>query len=55
LALFAATAADRGEQPKRLAGAILAFARNVDRLEALAPAIAEIAARHVAAHVRPEH
>jgi hemoglobin-like flavoprotein len=54
-ALFAAAASDRGEQPKRLAGAILAFARNVDRLEALAPAVATIAARHGAAHVRPEH
>jgi hemoglobin-like flavoprotein len=44
-----------GEQPKRLAGAILAFARNVDRLEALGPAIESIAARHVAAHIKPEH
>jgi nitric oxide dioxygenase len=54
-ALFAAVAFDRGEQPKRPAGAILAFARDVDRLEALASAVAAIAARHVAAHVRSEH
>lgn len=44
-----------GEQPKRLAGAILAFARNVDNLPALTGAINGIAARHVATHIRPEH
>lgn len=54
-ALFADAASDAGEQPKRLAGAILAYAQNVDRLEALGPAVERIVARHVEARVRPEH
>jgi nitric oxide dioxygenase len=58
-ALFEAAAATRGagphEQPKRLAAAILAYAEHVDRPEALAPAIALMAARHVETGVRPEH
>ncbi len=54
-ALFDQAAQASGEQPKRLAEAILAFATNVDRLELLAPAIERIAARHVATHIKPEH
>lgn len=54
-ALFDEAAQKSGEQPKRLAGAILAFAENADRLEALAPAIERMAARHVETKVRPEH
>jgi hypothetical protein len=35
--MFDEAAQKSGEQPKRLAGAILAFAENVDRLEVLTP------------------
>lgn len=54
-ALFDMAAQESGEQPKRLAAAILAFAHNADKLEALKPAIERIAARHVATHIKPEH
>jgi nitric oxide dioxygenase len=54
-ALFDAAAQASGEQPRRLAAAILAFAQNVDKLEALTGAVDRMAARHVATHVRPEH
>jgi nitric oxide dioxygenase len=54
-AMFDEAAQKSGEQPKRLAGAILAFAENADRLGALTPAIERMAARHVETGVRPEH
>ena len=54
-ALFDMAAQESGEQPKRLAAAILAFAQHADKLEALKPAIERIAARHVATHIKPEH
>lgn len=54
-ALFDQAAQISGEQPKRLAAAILAFAQNVDKLDALRPAIERIARRHVETHIRPEH
>jgi nitric oxide dioxygenase len=54
-ALFDEAAQASGEQPKRLAEAILAFARNVDKLEVLTPAIERIATRHAATHIKPEH
>jgi hemoglobin-like flavoprotein len=54
-ALFDQAAFTSGEQPKRLAGAILAFARNVDNLPALSGAVERICARHVETHIRPEH
>lgn len=54
-ALFDQAAQTSGEQPKRLAGAILAFARNVDNLGALSGAVEAIAARHVATRIKPEH
>ncbi|ARU18365.1 globin domain-containing protein [Croceicoccus marinus] len=53
--LFDMAAQESGEQPRRLAAAILAFAKNVDKLDALKPAIERIAQRHVATHVKPEH
>lgn len=53
--LFDQAAQISGEQPKRLAAAILAFAQNVDKLDVLTPAIERIASRHVATHIRPEH
>lgn len=54
-ALFNEAAQSSGEQPKRLAAAIVAYARNIDRLDALGPAIDHITARHVATHTKPEH
>lgn len=54
-ALFDESAHASGEQPKRLAAAILAYARNVDNLPALSDAVARMAARHVATHVKPDH
>lgn len=54
-ALFDEAAQKSGEQPKRLAGAILAFANNVDRLEVIDGAVNNICARHVATHIKPEH
>lgn len=54
-ALFDEAAHVSGEQPKRLAAAILAFANNVDRIDALQGAIEKICARHVATHIKAEH
>ena len=54
-ALFDEAAQKSGEQPKRLAAAILAVAKNADNLDALGGAIERIAVRHVATHIKPEH
>ncbi|WP_404710888.1 globin domain-containing protein [Sphingomonas sp. MMS24-J13] len=54
-ALFDQSAQMSGEQPKRLAAAILAFAQNADKVDALKPAIARMAARHVERRIKPEH
>ncbi len=53
--LFDQAAQISGEQPKRLAAAILAFAQNVDRLERIEGAVEKICERHVTTQVRPEH
>lgn len=54
-ALFDIAAQESGEQPKRLAAAILAFAKNVDKLDALTGAVERIAIRHVHTQIKPEH
>jgi hemoglobin-like flavoprotein len=54
-ALFDQAAQASGEQPKRLAAAIVAFAQNVDNLPALAGAVERMAARHVATEVKAHH
>ena len=54
-ALFDQAAQESGEQPKRLAGAILAFAKNVDNLGARTQAVERMATRHVETGVKPEH
>jgi len=54
-ALFDEAAQKSGEQPKRLAAALLAFSTNADNLDVLTAAIERIAARHVSMHVKPEH
>lgn len=54
-ALFDMAAHESGEQPKRLAAAILAFAQNVDKLDAISGAVDRIALRHVKTHIKAEH
>lgn len=54
-AMFDAAAQDSGEQPRRLAAAILGYAENIDKLEALSGAVARMVARHVDTGVKPDH
>jgi hemoglobin-like flavoprotein len=54
-ALFDMAAHESGEQPKRLAAAILGFSQNVDKLDVLKPAIERICQRHVEIDIRAEH
>ena len=54
-AMFDQAAQESGEQPKRLAAAILAYAKNVDKLESLTGAVERMAVRHIETGVRPEH
>jgi len=51
-ALFANT---KDGQADRLAAAVLAYAQNIQKLEALGPSVAAIAKKHVSAKVKPEH
>lgn len=44
-----------GSQPKALAAAVLAYARNIDNLGALAPAVERIAQKHAGLNILPEH
>ncbi|RZI80553.1 MAG: NO-inducible flavohemoprotein [Rubrivivax sp.] len=44
-----------GTQARALAGAVLAYAANIDRLEALAGALPRIIQKHVSLGVLPEH
>jgi nitric oxide dioxygenase len=53
--MFGAKDQASGAQAKRLAGAILAFVGNLDRLDMLGPAVTNIARRHVHLGVRAEH
>jgi len=54
-AMFDEAAQESGEQPRRLAAAILAYAQNIDRLEVLTAPVMRMAARHVETGVKPEH
>jgi len=54
-AMFDRAAQDSGEQPKRLAAAILAYAKNIDKLGNLGPAVQRMVARHVETGVKAEH
>ena len=54
-AMFDQAAQESGEQPKRLAGAILAYAQNIDKLETLTAPVMRMAARHVETGVKAEH
>lgn len=54
-AMFDKSAQDSGEQPRRLANAILAYARNIDKLQNLGPAVQRMVARHVEVGVKADH
>jgi len=54
-AMFDRAAQESGEQPRRLAAAILAYARNIDKLQNLGAAVQRMVARHVETGVKPEH
>ncbi len=43
------------DQHKKLAGAVSAYAANIDNLDALEKAVEKMASTHVRAKVRPEH
>ena len=45
----------QGTQPRALADSVLAYAENIDRLEALEGALPKIIQKHVALDIRPEH
>lgn len=53
--MFDAAAQESGEQPKRLAAAILGYAENIDKLQALDGAVARMVQRHVETGVKAEH
>ncbi|WP_263142741.1 NO-inducible flavohemoprotein [Pseudomonas sp. RIT-PI-AD] len=44
-----------GEQPRALAEGVLAYARHIDRLDALGPLVARIVNKHVALQIQPAH
>jgi nitric oxide dioxygenase len=46
---------ESGSQPKALAAAIVGYARNIEGLAALAPAVERIAQKHVGLNILPEH
>ena len=54
-AMFDQAAQHSGEQPRRLANAILAYAKNIDKLQNLGPAVQRMVARHVQTGVHAEH
>jgi len=46
---------ESGAQVHALAGAILAYAQNIDNLGALTPVVERIAHKHIGYHILPEH
>ena len=54
-AMFDQAAQDSGEQPRRLAAAILGYAQNVDKLQNLTGAVARMVQRHVDTGVKAQH
>ena len=53
--MFDQAAQDSGEQPRRLAAAILGYAQNIDKLGNLTAAVERMVQRHVETGVRAEH
>ncbi|MDR7116494.1 NO-inducible flavohemoprotein [Caulobacter sp. BE254] len=54
-ALFNHANQSTGAQPKALAGAVLAYAQNIDNLGAVLPVVERIAQKHVGYHILAEH
>ena len=54
-AMFDQAAQANGEQPRRLAAAILGYAQNIDKLQNLTAPVLRMVARHVETGVKPEH
>ena len=54
-ALFDQAAQESGEQPRRLAAAIFAYAQNVDKLQNLDAPVRRMVERHVETGVKAEH
>jgi nitric oxide dioxygenase len=54
-ALFNHANQSTGAQPKALAGAILAYAQNIDNLGVVLPVVERIAHKHVGYHILSEH
>ena len=54
-ALFNHANQSTGAQPKALAGAILAYAQNIDNLGVVLPVVERIAQKHVGYHILSEH
>lgn len=54
-ALFDQSAQESGDQPRRLAAAILGYAQNVDKLQNLTPVVERMVQRHVETGVKEEH
>jgi nitric oxide dioxygenase len=55
LAFFNQAHLHSGGQQRALAGAICAYAANIDNLAALGPAVELIAQKHCSLHIQPEH
>tara|TARA_B100001059_G_scaffold118202_1_gene118385 strand:+ start:1264 stop:2448 length:1185 start_codon:yes stop_codon:yes gene_type:complete len=53
--LFNKANMNKGTQPEALAGAICAYAKNIDNLEALGEAVKLISHKHFSLKVKPEH
>lgn len=45
----------KGDQPRALAAAVLAYAANIDQLQNLGPAVTKIAHKHCSLDIAPEH
>lgn len=52
--VFNTTSQVNGHQPRALAGALFAYASNIDNLGALGPAVELIANKHVSLYIRPD-
>ncbi|KAF1997395.1 globin-like protein [Amniculicola lignicola CBS 123094] len=53
--IFNKTHQATGHQPRALAGALYAYAANIDNLGALSPAVELICAKHASLFIQPEH
>ncbi|HNL24226.1 MAG TPA: globin domain-containing protein, partial [Pseudomonadales bacterium] len=54
-ALFNQAHQQSGDQPRALANSVIAYAKHIDRLEALGSAVGLIVHKHASLNVLPEH